>query len=45
MGAKSKEMIFCGYVVRSKEFRFWDPSLGDITLSRDARFDEERVWY
>ena len=37
MGAKSKEMIFCGYAVRSKGFRFWDPSLGDIILSRDEQ--------
>ena len=42
MGAKSKEMMFCGYDVRSKGFRFWDPSLGDIILSREARFDEQR---
>ena len=42
MEAKSKEMIFCGYDVRSKGFHFWDPSLGDIVLSHDARFDEQR---
>ena len=42
MGAISKELIFCGYDVRSKGFCFWDPSLGDIILSHDARFDEHR---
>ena len=35
-------MIFCGYASRSKGFRFWDPSLGDIILSCDAHFDEQR---
>ena len=42
MGAKAKEMIFCGYAACSKGFHFWDPFFCDIILSRDARFDEQR---
>ena len=40
LAAKSTQMIFTGYALRSKGFRFWDPSIGDIVLSRDVCFDE-----
>lgn len=40
LDAKYKPMIFIGYASRSKGFHFWDPSRGDIVLSRDGIFDE-----
>ena len=40
LDAKSTPMIFTGYAIGSKGYRFYDPSKKDIILSRDAKFDE-----
>lgn len=33
-------MIFVGYESGSKAWRFFDPSTGRVTVSRDVVFDE-----
>ena len=34
-------MIFVGYEIGSKGYRFWDPNSRSIVVSRDVVFDEK----
>ncbi|TFY52466.1 hypothetical protein EVJ58_g10003 [Rhodofomes roseus] len=38
---KAVEMIFVGYELGSKGYRFWNPATRSIVVSRDVTFDEE----
>ncbi|EKM61876.1 uncharacterized protein PHACADRAFT_58680, partial [Phanerochaete carnosa HHB-10118-sp] len=37
---KAKVMIFIGYKIGTKGYRFWDPTAWTIVVSRDVTFDE-----
>jgi hypothetical protein len=41
---RSSLMIFVGYESGSKAWRFFDPSSGRVTVSRDVVFDEAGQW-
>lgn len=39
---RSEAMVFVGYEVGSKAYRFYDPSTQKIHVSRDASFEEKK---
>ena len=41
---KSKKMIFMGYDQKSKGYKLYNPNKGKTMISRNVKFDEERVW-
>jgi hypothetical protein len=41
---RSKKMIFIGYEVGTKGYRFFDPTAKKLVISRDAVFDEKQPW-
>ena len=41
---RSSPMIFVGYENGSKAWRFYDPSTGRVTISRDIVFNEAGQW-
>jgi hypothetical protein len=38
--AKAKVMIFVGYEIGTKGYRFWDPSARSLVVARDVTFNE-----
>jgi hypothetical protein len=40
---KSKKMIFMGYDQKSKGYKLYNPNKGKTMISRNVKFDEERV--
>jgi hypothetical protein len=36
-------MVFIGYELGSKAYRFYNPDISCVIISRDAMFEEEKV--
>lgn len=45
LDAKGKEAVFVGYCANLKTYRFYDPVRNEVTLSRDAKFMEDKFAY
>ena len=41
---RSKPMVFIGYVIGSKAYKFYDPDSGKVEISRDVIFEEDYTW-
>lgn len=41
---KSKRMIFIGYEVGTKAYKFFDPQENKVPISRDVIFEEDTQW-
>jgi hypothetical protein len=37
-------MVFIGSLLRSKAYRFYNPDTGQVVISCDVVFEEEKVW-
>ena len=41
---RSKPMVFIGYVIGSKAYKFYDPDSRKVEISRDVIFEEDCTW-
>ena len=44
LDSRSKHMVFIGYVIGSKAYKFYDPDSRKMEISHDVIFEEDCTW-